>query len=145
MVKRFGLTCLVLLMAGQSIADREGRWYNDKQVENGGLLFSENCTSCHGQNGEGTLDWKRRDANGNLPPPPINGTAHAWHHDIDVLRETIKLGGSQWGGQMPAFNGRLSSDEINDVIAYFQSKWPDDVFRAWSQRNQKSGLPSISN
>ena len=65
------------------------RWYSNEQVLQGKKLFAENCAACHGKNAEATTDWKKRDANGNLVPPPLNGTAHAWHHPMKILRRTI--------------------------------------------------------
>ncbi|MDH3219113.1 MAG: thioredoxin fold domain-containing protein [Gammaproteobacteria bacterium] len=134
----------LLLVANQSYAVEKGRWYSDRQVENGERLFRENCAACHGQNAEATSDWKKTDANGNYPPPPLNGTAHAWHHDLDLLRRTIREGGARLGGQMPGFEGRLNAEEIDSVIAFFQSKWPDDIYQRWDGRNQASDLPSLS-
>ncbi|MFB3103971.1 MAG: c-type cytochrome, partial [Pseudomonadales bacterium] len=57
-----------------------GRWYTTNEVAKGKVLFLSHCASCHGQAAEGTLDWRRTDANGNYPPPPLNGSAHGWHH-----------------------------------------------------------------
>ena len=56
------------------------RWYSDEQVKQGEKVFATNCASCHGKNAEATKDWKKRDEKGNLVPPPLNGTAHPWHH-----------------------------------------------------------------
>jgi thiol:disulfide interchange protein DsbC len=98
---------------------------------------------CHGQNAEATANWKQTDANGKYPPPPLNGTAHAWHHDIELLRKTVREGGVKLGGTMPAFNEKLSSGQIDRVIAYFQSKWPEDTYKKWSGRFEKTALPSL--
>ena len=79
------------------------RWYAQEQVAAGALLYRENCASCHKENAEGTPDWKTPDVNGKLPPPPLNGTAHAWHHPLEVLRTVVTRGGAPVGGSMPAF------------------------------------------
>ena len=134
----------LLLVAGHSIAAEGERWYSDDQVTQGEKLFRQNCAACHGQNAEATPDWKKTDANGNYPAPPLNGSAHAWHHDIDLLRRTIREGGAKLGGQMPAFEGVLNSGQIDSVIAFFQSKWPDDVFQRWAGRFESSELPSLN-
>jgi thiol:disulfide interchange protein DsbC len=134
----------LLLVAAQSFAAEKERWYSDEQVLQGEKLFRQNCAGCHGQNAEATPDWKKTDANGNYPPPPLNGTAHAWHHDLDLLRRTVREGGAKLGGQMPAFEGVLSSEEIDSVIAFFQSKWPDDTFQRWAGRFETSDLPSLN-
>ena len=121
----------------------ESRWYDQSSVDQGASLFKQNCASCHGQNGEATANWKEVDANGNYPPPPLNGTAHAWHHSKDLLKRTILEGGAKIGGVMPGFKGRLSEGEIDAVISYFQSKWPDQVYSNWAQRNNVSDTPAM--
>jgi protein-disulfide isomerase/mono/diheme cytochrome c family protein len=121
------------------------RWYDQSSVDQGASLFKQNCASCHGQNGEATANWKEVDANGNYSPPPLNGTAHAWHHSKDLLKRTILEGGAKIGGVMPGFKGRLSEGEIDAVISYFQSKWPDQVYSNWAKRNKVSDTPAIDN
>ncbi len=133
-----------LLIVGHSFAAEKEPWYSEQQVLQGEQLFRQNCASCHGQNAESTPDWKKTDANGNYPPPPLNGTAHAWHHDLDLLRRTIREGGTKLGGQMPAFEAVLSAEEIDSVIAFFQSKWPDDIYQRWAGRFESSELPSLN-
>jgi thiol:disulfide interchange protein DsbC len=138
------LLALLLLSTSQSHAAEKERWYSDEQVESGEKLFRQNCAACHGQNAESTPDWKKTDANGNYPPPPLNGTAHAWHHDLEVLRRTVREGGVKLGGQMPAFEARLGAEEIDSVIAFFQSKWPDELFGRWAGQFEASDLPSLT-
>jgi thiol:disulfide interchange protein DsbC len=133
----------LLLVTGQSFAAETERWYSDEQLVQGEKLFRQNCASCHGQQAEATPDWKKTDANGKYPPPPLNGTAHAWHHDLDLLRRTVREGGAKLGGQMPAFEEVLDAGQVDAVIAYFQSKWPDDLFQRWAGRFESSGLPSL--
>ena len=133
----------LLLIVGQSFAAEKEPWFSKQQVSQGEQLFRQNCAACHGQNAEATPDWKTTDANGNYPPPPLNGTAHAWHHDLDLLRRTVREGGAKLGGQMPAFEGVLSPEEIDSVISFFQSKWPEDTYQRWAGRFESSDLPSL--
>jgi thiol:disulfide interchange protein DsbC len=134
----------LLLVSAQSHGVEGDRWYSDEQVVQGEKLFRQNCAGCHGQNAEATPNWKQTDANGNYPPPPLNGSAHAWHHDLDLLRRTVREGGAKLGGQMPAFEGVLSAGEIDSVIAYFQSKWPQEIYQRWAGRFESSDLPSLN-
>ena len=126
------LTSLLSLTA--SAADR---WYDDKLVANGSQLFQQNCAVCHGANTEGTKEWKKTDSSGHYPPPPLNGSAHAWHHSIPQLVRSIKEGGIQLGGVMPGFGGQLDDQQILALIAYFQSKWPDEIYRTWHNRHMQ--------
>ena len=133
-----------LVLSGQALAAENARWYSDEQVAQGKELFRQNCAVCHGQNGEATPDWKQTDANGNYPPPPLNGSAHTWHHDLDLLRRTIREGGQKLGGVMPAFEDKLDATQIDSIIAFFQSKWPDEIYQRWSGRFEVSDLPSLN-
>ena len=117
----------------------EGRWYTHEQVGRGRDQYQQHCAVCHGRLGEGLAeDWKTPDANGNYPPPPLNGTAHTWHHPTDILLRTIENGGVPLGGVMPAFGSALNEDEAREVIAYFQSLWTDDIYARWAEINERS-------
>jgi len=112
----------------------DGRWYTPSQVDNGKQLFLVQCASCHGESAEGTADWKTPLADGKYPPPPLDSTAHAWHHPLKGLKLTIQNGGIALGGSMPAFADKLSEEEQYAVISYFQSKWPAEIYSAWVER-----------
>ena len=107
------------------------------QISRGGKLFQQNCAVCHGKQAEGAANWQQMDDNGKFPPPPLNGTAHAWHHPHTVLVNTIKNGTAKLGGNMPAWKDKLSDEEINAIIVWFQSKWSDEIYSAWYERNQQ--------
>lgn len=131
----------LMLITGQASAETVEHWYSDQQLASGEKVFKKNCAACHGQNAEATTNWKQTDENGKYPPPPLNGTAHAWHHDLKLLKKTIREGGVRLGGVMPAFKQQLSDNEIDQVIAYFQSKWPNDTYQKWAERFQVAALP----
>ena len=114
------------------------RWYGHEQVERGALVYAQICAVCHGQNGEGTEKWRERTDEGKFPPPPIDGTGHAWHHPIKVLGSQIKFGAPGGLGTMPGFADRLSDEQIVDVIAWLQDKWPDKVYAAWVEIELRS-------
>jgi thiol:disulfide interchange protein DsbC len=117
-----------------------GRWYTQKQVERGAAVFTQHCAACHGANAEATPNWRELTPDGKYPPPPLNGTAHAWHHPLDVLRRQIKLGGVPLGGSMPAFKDVLTAADIDAAIAYFQSKWDDEIYALWQERDGGDAL-----
>lgn len=114
------------------------RWYDQQQVSRGNTLYQDNCALCHKPDASGTTDWRTPDANGNYPPPPLNGTAHTWHHPLSVLRRTVHRGGIPLGGVMPPFGDKLSVREIDDILAWVQSHWSDEVYNAWHSRDQQS-------
>ncbi len=138
------LLAFLLCYSVSGLAAESERWFSADQVARGEKLFLEHCAACHGKNAEATPNWKQTDANGNYPPPPLDGSAHAWHHDLEILRRTIRQGGKPLGGLMPAFEGKLDAAEIDAVIAFFQSKWPDEIYQRWAGRFGTSELPSLS-
>ncbi len=111
------------------------RWYTKAQVENGRKLFAANCASCHGLKAEKTLNWREKLADGSYPPPPLNGSAHAWHHSFAQLIRQINDGGAIYGGKMPGFRGALDDSEKKDIISYFQSFWNDKIYKSWYERS----------
>ncbi len=109
------------------------RWYTSERIERGATIFTDNCAACHGKEANGHFTWRQRGPDGKYPPPPLNGTGHAWHHPTQVLAKQIKFGTPGGQGTMPGFDGTLSDDNIVDSIAWFQSLWPDKIYDNWSQ------------
>ncbi|MCG8047279.1 MAG: cytochrome c [Candidatus Thiodiazotropha endolucinida] len=115
------------------------RWYNSQQVVNGGKLYQQFCAECHKPDASGTTNWQQLDEKGNYPPPPLNGTAHTWHHPLSVLRRTVKFGGIPLGGTMPGFGEKLKPQQIDDILAWVQSNWSDEIYAIWYERDQQAG------
>lgn len=120
---------------GRTIAGLSGapivRTQDATQVAQGEQVYRQHCARCHGTRGEGHPQWRTRNANGHFPPPPLDGSGHAWHHSIPVLRQMILDGSPPGQGDMPAWRGKLTDAEVEAVIAWFQSLWPDEVYGAW--------------
>ncbi|HDP88838.1 MAG TPA: cytochrome c [Thioalkalivibrio sp.] len=112
------------------------RWYSEDQVRRGAAVFEQNCAVCHGAGAEGADNWQYRGPDGKFPPPPLNGTAHAWHHPLAQLFHMVK-NGTQPAGNMPAWGGTLSDEEMIAAIAWFQSLWPDEVYQAWFEMEMR--------
>ena len=107
-------------------------------ITRGAKLFQENCASCHGDKGQGHPTWQQPGADGKYFAPPLNGTGHAWHHPAAALKQTIKQGTLARGGSMPAWGEKLSDAEIDAIIAWFQSQWPDEIYAAWQRMDSGS-------
>ncbi len=135
-IKWMTVAALAAVLAGCSESEPTvaGRWYTQTQVDQGRELFLANCAQCHGAAAQGTADWQTVQADGNYPPPPLNGTAHAWHHPLKGLKTTLRTGGAPYGGVMPGFADVLSDAQQDAVISYFQSRWPDKIYQAWIER-----------
>ncbi len=129
------LTALLQISCSESESEPvTGRWYSESQVTAGAQIFSPNCAQCHGEQAQGTVsNWRQRLDDGSFPPPPLNGSAHAWHHPQSVLLQIINSGGAPYGGNMPSFATQLDEMEKLAVIAYFQSFWSDEIYDQWTQ------------
>jgi mono/diheme cytochrome c family protein len=114
------------------------RQSNLADVQKGFKVYQKNCASCHGSEGQGAPNWQQAAPDGKYPPPPLNGTGHAWHHPYAALVRTIKHGTITIGGNMPGWSGKLADDEIAAVITWFQSRWPDELYQAWSRMDQRT-------
>lgn len=118
-----------------ALSAKAGRWYTTAQVRRGARLFEDNCALCHGANAQGPAqDWRQRLADGSFPPPPLNGTAHTWHHPLPVLLRVIEQGGVPLGGKMPGFAATMDEAQMLAVIAWFQNHWSDEIYRHWQRR-----------
>ena len=71
----------------------------------GGQLYSQHCTTCHGDDGRGTM-----------PGVPDFTRGEGLFQSNQVLKNVIREGKSV----MPAFRGILTDDEIKDIIAYLR-------------------------
>ncbi len=114
------------------------RWYTVSQKEEGQAIFSQYCASCHGKKAESVDTWRKVDDNGNYPPPPLNGSAHAWHHPLATLDMVIHDGGAPLGGVMPAWGEILTEGQRLQAIASFQDYWTDETYAMWLEREKSS-------
>ena len=108
-----------------------------EEIKKGAILFSENCSICHGPDGIGEDPARPMGGlkpDGSYIAPALNGTAHAWHHPDDMLFSIIKNGSKAESSSMRGFNGKLTNDEINLTMVYFQSLWPPKILRLRAQR-----------
>jgi len=139
MSKGIWLLCLCVLVSGceqgnSAESKVNGRWYTQSQLDLGSKVYVNHCISCHLEKAQGTTKWKERTADGGYPPPPLNGSAHAWHHPLAILVRTVDEGGIPLGGKMPGFQDKLKEEEKLAVISYFQSFWNDEIYEAWITR-----------
>ncbi len=101
------------------------------QIMRGEAVYATNCVGCHGPNGEATPDWRKPNPDGKYPPPPLDSSAHAWHHSTDVLKKTILKGTPPEIGSMPAWEGILTEHQVDDVIVWIKSLWSDEIYDIW--------------
>jgi mono/diheme cytochrome c family protein len=79
-----------------------------KGLSNGAAIFQEQCSGCHGPDGKAQTDMGKKMQAADLTSDEIQQQSDS------------KLAGIVKSGQkkMPAFNGKLSDDEIKAVVAY---------------------------
>ena len=110
------------------------RWYSQDQVAIGKPLYAEYCAGCHGDNGQGGVNWDRPNKDGSYPPQPLNGSGHSWHHSRTSIEKTIAQGGTHPGATMPGFADSLDKQRRQAVIAAFQDFWDDKTYSGWLRR-----------
>jgi len=102
-------------------------------IARGKIIYESNCVSCHQVNLVGAENWKGLDEDGHRKAPPLNGTGHTWHHDDASLHNIIKYGLAKivksYDGKMLGFEDNLKDQDIDSVLAYIKSFWPDDVYQ----------------
>jgi ubiquinol-cytochrome c reductase cytochrome b subunit len=86
----------------------------------GAQTFSNNCSTCHGAQGQGQP--------GAFPPLAKNPTVTGDPNKVigivlNGLHEPITVNGQSYNGQMPPWKGTLTNKEIADVITYIRSSW----------------------
>lgn len=101
-----------------------------KVIEQGRQVYADQCASCHGAQLEGQPDWKTPLPSGRLPAPPHDAGGHTWHHPDDILFRIVKEGtaaivGGGYESDMPGFADVLGDAEIQAVLAYIKSTWPE--------------------
>jgi mono/diheme cytochrome c family protein len=99
----------------------------------GQKVYAAQCAACHGQRLEGQPNWRERGADGRLPAPPHDASGHTWHHPDEVLFRITKYGVAKaanlknYESAMPAYEGRLSDEEIVAVLSWIKSTWPPEI------------------
>ena len=99
----------------------------------GKIIYENNCVSCHLVNLVGAENWKGLDEDGHRKAPPLNGTGHTWHHDDATLHNIIKYGlvklVKNYEGKMSGYEDNLKDKDIDSVLSYIKSFWPDDIYQ----------------
>lgn len=74
----------------------------------GAALYTENCTECHGANGEG------------VNAPAVGNPSALSHNSDEFIRYAIREGRD--GTPMQPWKDKLSSDDINNLTAFLRSR-----------------------
>ena len=102
------------------------------RVAAGEATYRQYCASCHGTDLAGDPEWKTRNSDGSLRPPPHDSSGHTWHHSDQLLLTLTRDGDDLEESRMPAFGGTLTNDEIASVLEFFKSTWgPEERAFQW--------------
>jgi mono/diheme cytochrome c family protein len=119
-----------------SPADRP---FSMESLMRGARLYQEQCSQCHGPDAQGHPDWQNPQVNA---APPLDGTGNEWKRSKADLVNVILNGAARDGVPvMPAWKGRLTQQEAEDIVAWFQALWPADVYEKWQKANAAAAAP----
>lgn len=117
--------------------------FDSASIVRGNSLFDEHCAQCHGPQGQGHPDWQTPSDGRFAAAPPLNGSGNDWKRSKQDMVKIIRNGVRRVNGEdiMPAFRGRLSDRDIQDVITWYQSLWPPEVYDSWNKAQSVSPAP----
>ena len=135
----FAVAALVLFAAPATAF-----FHTAPDLDFGRSVYAQTCAVCHGATLQGQPDWQSGNPDGTYPAPPHDETGHTWHHGDAMLLDYIRRGGQAvlddmgvaFTSGMPGFENNLTADEINAVLAYIKSTWPDSIRATQEDRTQ---------
>ena len=102
------------------------------RVRAGEVTYNQYCASCHRADLSGDPDWKTRNADGSLRPPPHDNTGHTWHHSDALLLSLTRDDSVFPESRMPSFGGTLTDDKIIAILEFIKSSWgPEERAFQW--------------
>ena len=113
----------------------------------GRVFYADHCAACHGVELEGAPDWQRSGPDGLFPAPPHDETGHTWHHGDGMLFDYVERGGQavlddlgvRFTSGMPGFGDILSAEEIDAILAFIRSTWPEEIQEIQAARTAAEG------
>jgi mono/diheme cytochrome c family protein len=99
-------------------------------IARGKEIFAANCAVCHGENAVGeevSSPMGGEKPNGDWLAPALNGRGHGWHHRPQELVRMIMFGSPRPGSRMQGWEGKLSDEDLNSILAYLYSIWPQQI------------------
>lgn len=107
------------------------------ELQEGQRVYDLRCAHCHGDNGDGQLPITIPTAEylGLHIVPAQDASGHTWMHPTQRLRDIIRYGVNNPLQQfpMPGFEGVMTEEEIDLVIAYMALWWTEDQ-RTWQRQ-----------
>ena len=110
--------------------------FEPASVTRGAGVYEQHCALCHGPQAQGHPDWQTPSDGAFAAAPPLNGTGNDWKRSRAELTAVIRNGARRKSDKtevMPAWKGRLNERDIEDVVNWMQSLWPEQVYDAWNK------------
>ena len=120
------------------------RQFDPASIARGARLFGEHCAQCHGPQAQGHPDWQTPSDGSFAAAPPLDGTGNDWKRSRAELAATIRNGVRRKSDNvdvMPAWKGRLSDQDGEDVLNWLQSLWPAEIYDAWTKAQAAAAAP----
>lgn len=120
--------------------------FTDPVLVLGEYQYNLVCAHCHGYEGQGQLaeSIPQTEALGMHTVPAHNADSHVYQHPDQLLIRVIKEGVQNPLSHfpMPAFEGALTDEQINAILAYIKTWWTDEqrahqaeITRQWAERD----------
>jgi len=104
-------------------------------TDEGRALFLEYCSICHGDKGQG-IPPLPPGAAGLIPPaPPLAGGAVTSKSRAQIA-DYIRNGGTGRGGVMEGFHDALTGSQIDSIIDWIVTLWPERVGAEWRTKDR---------
>lgn len=136
---------VVIFAWNQSKVPRVGLFLPDDQqiVEQGEVIYTEQCATCHGENLEGEPKWRQPKTNGRMPAPPHDESGHTCHHSDLQLFEITKFGLASMANlkdyqtDMPIYEDVLTDEEIIAVLSFIRAQWNNKTREQHDELNRR--------
>ena len=118
--------------------DKGVRQYDRNMLARGERVFLTNCAGCHGNSGEWKPGWQKPGPDGLLLPPPLDNSGRVWRLSSSQMKQFVHQGSPAGRSNMPAWQGKLTEQEIDEVVVWITSLWSDQVYLDWKLKTEQN-------
>jgi ubiquinol-cytochrome c reductase cytochrome b subunit len=123
----------ILAAPAEAAASTGGGAAANPQIDAGSKVFSQNCSSCHGAQGQGAPSV----APALSKNPFVTGDAKAVVNVVENGMHGQQVMGQSFSAPMPAWKGQLSKKDIADVITFIRGGLPGNTASAVKESDIK--------